>query len=96
MIEELEVLCLCLVVGLAAACADYAHAVYAARRDAAEAHPAARWSVLQWASMTVGFVAAVKVSMATLPFEAAGLYVGTWLAVRRRLLPPTPREHSQR
>ncbi len=44
---------------------------------------AATWSVLQWCAATVGFVVAVKVSLWLLPLEAAGLFVGTLLAVRK-------------
>jgi len=86
-------LVLCVLVGVAAACADLAHVIYAARRDAAQAHAAARWSVAQWAAMTVGFVVAVRVSMVALPFEAAGMYAGTWLAIKSRR---TGRELSPR
>jgi len=41
------------------------------------------WSVGQWGAATVGFVVAVKLSMWYLPFEAAGLALGTFLGARR-------------
>lgn len=73
---------LCALVFASATAIDFAHARYAAARDRHRAHLAARWSVAQWSAATVGFVVAVRVSLWILPFEVAGLYLGTWLGVR--------------
>ena len=73
---------LCLLVLVAATGIDYAHARHVQAVVAGRAHVAALWSVGQWASATVGFVVAVRVSLWVLPFEAVGLYLGTLLAVR--------------
>jgi hypothetical protein len=76
-----------LAVFLSSAALDYAHARYAAARDAGRRCGAAGWSVAQWMAATVGFAVAVKVSFWLLPCEAAGLAAGTWLAVRRSTRP---------
>lgn len=47
-------------------------------------HAASRWSVAAWAAGSVGFCLTVKYSMSLLPFEAVGLYIGTWFAARKR------------
>lgn len=73
---------LCLAVLLSATLIDYAHARCVLAIHCGARHRAARWSVLQWAGATLGFVIAVKVTFWVLPFEAAGLYIGTLLAVR--------------
>lgn len=78
-----------LAVLVSSAAIDYAHARYVQALGAGRRHGAARWSVVQWAAASVGFVIAVKVSVWLLPFEAAGLYLGTLLAVRPRS-PTTP------
>lgn len=70
-----------LVVFVSAAALDFAHTRYVQAVQVADRHRAARWSVVQWTAATVGFVVAVKVSLWILPFEAAGLYAGTILAV---------------
>ncbi len=49
---------------------------------AGDALKASLWSVGQWSAASVGFVVAVKVSMWYLPFEAAGLAIGTYLGAR--------------
>lgn len=67
---------------------DYAHAYYARARDEGRATAAANGSAMQWLAATVGFVVAVKVSLVVLPFEVAGLWCGTNLAVRRAQVPP--------
>ena len=71
----------CLLVLAAATGIDFAHVRHVQAVGAGRAHAAALWSVAQWASATVGFVVAVRVSMWVLPFEAAGLYAGSLLAV---------------
>lgn len=74
-------LLLCLAVFLSATMIDYAHARCVVAIQAGAAHRAALWSMVQWAGATVGFIIAVKVTFWVLPFEAAGLYTGTMLAV---------------
>lgn len=66
-------------VTIASACIDFASARYFRAMEDKDVHRAARWSVGQWVPAAVGFVVAVKVSMWLLPFEAIGLYLGTWL-----------------
>ena len=78
----------CLLVFVSSALIDYAHARYVGALGASDPHRAGRWSVVQWAGATCGFVIAVKVTFWALPFEAAGLYVGTLLAVARTAKPP--------
>jgi hypothetical protein len=61
---------------------DVAHARYSltmvdVRRGLPVRHRAARWSVLGWAAGAVCFYLTVRYSMALLPFEALGLYIGT-------------------
>lgn len=68
---------------------DYAHTNYVMAVHDRKRLRAASWSVVQWGAATIGFVVAVKVSLYLLPFEAAGLFVGTWLAVPRD--PQVPR-----
>lgn len=76
---------------------DYAHARYSVemydhRRDARVDLPrwrrplyrAAVWSLVQWGSASAGFVVTVTISMWFLPFEAAGLFMGTILGGSRR------------
>ncbi len=48
-----------------------------------ELRAAARWSVVQWAAASVGFVVAVRVSIWLLPFEGLGLWLGTMLGGTR-------------
>ncbi len=71
-----------LLVLVSSAAIDYAHARYAYARDAGWRWRAAAWSTAQWCGACVGFLVAVKVSLWLLPFEAAGLAIGTWLAVK--------------
>lgn len=67
---------------MAATCAlDFAHTRYVMAVHERNRHRAALWSVVQWSAATIGFVVAIKVSLYLLPFEAAGLYLGTLLAV---------------
>lgn len=61
---------------------DYSHACYVRALTAGSRCRAANWSVGQWAAASVGFVIAVKISVWLLPFEGAGLFVGTLLAVK--------------
>lgn len=49
-----------------------------------DAHIAALWSCGQWSAGTIGFIVVVKVSLWYLPLEAAGLYLGTRLAMRQQ------------
>lgn len=72
---------LCLVVLFSATLIDFAHARCVVAIAAGAPHRAAMWSILQWAGATVGFIIAVKVTFWVLPFEAAGLYLGTVIAV---------------
>lgn len=72
---------LCLVVLVSAVLIDYAHARCVVAISQRAAHRAALWSVVQWGGATVGFMIAVEVTFWVLPFEAAGLYLGTLLAV---------------
>jgi hypothetical protein len=67
---------------------DFAHARYALARDQGDRVRASLWSVAQWCSASVGFAVAVKVSLWYLPFEGAGLFLGTFVAMR------SSREHS--
>jgi len=75
---------LCLVVLLSATLIDYAHARCVVAIADRAPHRAAIWSLVQWGGATVGFIIAVKVTFWVLPFEAAGLYAGTLLAIRPR------------
>lgn len=80
----LETVGYALLVTATMATVDFAHAKYALamfehRRSGVSIHAAARWSVVQWSAASIGFVVAVKVSMWFLPFEAAGLYIGSVL-----------------
>lgn len=63
---------------------DYSHARYVQALTSGARWRAAGWSVGQWGAGTVGFVVAIKVSLWLLPCEAAGLYLGTVLAIPRR------------
>ncbi len=83
----LEFIGLALLVTVTMGTVDYAHARYSlamadVRRGEPARHRAARWSVVQWAAASVGFVVAVKVSIWFLPMEAVGLYLGTWFGSR--------------
>lgn len=75
---------LAIAVFASAAMIDYAHARYARAVTGGRVHAAAIWSVAQWCAGTVGFVIAVRVTMWMLPLEAAGLYTGTFVALRGR------------
>lgn len=83
-------LLLCFTVFLSATLIDFAHARCVVAIQAGAAHRAAGWSMLQWAGATVGFMIAVKVTFWVLPFEAAGLYAGTLIAVGRQGNPRAP------
>jgi hypothetical protein len=72
---------LCFVVLLSATLIDFAHARCVVAIAERAPHRAALWSIVQWAGATVGFIIAVKVTFWVLPFEAAGLYLGTVIAV---------------
>lgn len=62
---------------------DYCHARYTRCMLAGKALAASLWSVGQWMAASVGFVVAVKVSVWYLPFEAVGLFIGSYLGARR-------------
>ena len=89
----LEAVGYALLVTVTMAMVDFAHAKYSLamvevrRGGRSYLHQAARWSVVQWGAAAVGFVVAVRVSMWFLPFEAAGLYIGTWLGGTRERSP---------
>src|SRR5260221_10499661 len=74
---------LCLVVFVSSAVIDYAHARCIVAISDCAGHRAARWSITQWAGSTIGFIIAVKVTFWVIPFEAAGLYTGTLLAIAK-------------
>ena len=65
------------------AIARYTLALVDVRNGSASPHRAALWSVVGWAGSATGFYLAVTRSMAFLGFEAAGLYVGTLIGLRR-------------
>jgi hypothetical protein len=73
---------LALAVFASRAALDYAHVRYVAACTTNRAARAANWSVIQWTAGTIGFAVAVKVSLWFLPAEAAGLWCGTWIAMR--------------
>lgn len=79
MSAELAFVALGLMVMIATAAVDFAHARYVRSLVGARRHSAARWSVVQGAASAVGFVLAVKVTLWLIPFELAGLYLGTWI-----------------
>jgi len=81
---------LCLAVFLSAILIDYAHPRCVVAIQAGAAHRAAGWSIVQWSGATVGFMIAVKVTFLVLPFEAAGLYAGTLIAVGRQRTTSSP------
>ena len=62
---------------------DWANTKYVLSVSRGEATKAAFWSVLQWLSSLVGFLIAVKITLWLLPFEMAGLWLGTYLSMRR-------------
>ena len=74
---------LAVVVAASAAAVDFAGARYARALVEPRAHAASRWSVVQGIVGSVGFIVAVKVTLWTLPFEALGWYLGTYLAARK-------------
>lgn len=69
---------------------DFAHTRYVIAVHDGHRHKAAKWSVIQWMAATIGFIAAIKVSLYLLPFEAAGLYVGTLLGMPVKKEPEIP------
>jgi hypothetical protein len=74
-----------LVVALSFATMDYCAAKYVRAMIDAKRHVSARWAVAQWAASAVGFVLVIKVTLWLMPFEAVGIYVGSWLGSKRRL-----------
>lgn len=78
----IEAAALAVLVLASSAAIDFAHARYVQAVTARRQLRAAVWSVTQWCAASVGFVVAVKVSLWLLPFEAAGLFLGSLLAVR--------------
>ena len=81
---------LCLVVFIAATLIDYGHARCVVAINEGAAHRAACWSIVQWGGATIGFLIAVKVTFWVLPFEGAGLYVGTILAINKKFPAKSP------
>lgn len=79
-----------ILVTVAMAAVDFCHARYTRAMIGGHVYEAAFWSVGQWTAASVGFVVAVKLSMWYLPFEAAGLFIGTVLGAKRfrNTLPP--------
>lgn len=73
----------CMLVFCASVFIAFAHACYARARDALHPLRASLWDVASWGAAVVGFVVALKLSMWALPFEAAGLFVGTYVVVAR-------------
>ncbi len=71
-----------LAVVLSTASVDYAHAKHIRALEARARHKAAQWSVAQWLASALGFILIVKVSVYLLPFEACGLYLGSWYGAR--------------
>jgi hypothetical protein len=63
---------------------DFAHAKYARDRDLGLRVRASLWSVAQWCAASIGFAVAVKVSLWYLPFEGAGLFMGTFIAMGKK------------
>lgn len=62
---------------------DFAHARYVRAMSENRVLHAANWSVIQWGAGCIGFVIALKVTLWLMPFEALGLYVGTYLGARK-------------
>lgn len=62
---------------------DAATTRYVCAATAGQAHRAAQYSVLMWAMSTVGTLAILKVDVWLAPWEAIGLYAGSWAAVRQ-------------
>ncbi len=69
---------------VASAFLDYSATRYVQAVGEREPHRAARWSVLQWSASLIGFLVAIKHSLWILPVEAAGLYAGAWLSLRKQ------------
>lgn len=65
---------------------DFAEARYVRAVGAGDAHGAARASVAMFVVGSLGFVAAIEVSLWLLIAEGAGLYAGTLLALRKSAL----------
>lgn len=83
-LEILKSVGLAIAVTATMALVDYAHARYTLDMQRLRIIRAAFWSVAQWGAASVGFIVAVRVSIWYLPFEAVGLFIGTWLGGRRR------------
>jgi hypothetical protein len=79
----MELAMLALAVFALAAASDFLETRYVAAVSAGRARAAARCSVAMWACGACGLAAAVQVGWWLLAPEAAGLYVGTILAMRR-------------
>jgi hypothetical protein len=74
----------CLLVFACSTLIDYAHTQCVKAIGEHARRRAALWSVIQWSGATVGFLVAIKITLWALPFEAAGLFVGTFIAVGRK------------
>jgi len=68
----------------AAVAYDFAFARYTAAAAARRAAAAAGWSATTYGVGLVGFAAVLRGSIWLAVPEAVGLFVGTWLGVRRR------------
>jgi hypothetical protein len=62
---------------------DYADSSNTRAVAEGRAHAAARWSVGMYLTGLVGFYAVIEIAWWLCIFEAAGLYVGSWIAVAR-------------
>jgi hypothetical protein len=72
---------LALAVFLGAVAIDYADSRNMQAIARGDAHGAARWSVVMYLIGLVSFYAFLQVAWWLAFFEAAGLYVGSWVAV---------------
>lgn len=62
---------------------DYADSKNTIAVASGDAHGAARWSVTMYLIGLVGFFAVLRISPWLAIPECAGLYTGSWIAVRR-------------
>ena len=65
-----------------AAASDYLETRYVQAVGSRDALRAAGCSVAMWVVSVAGLIAVIEVGWTVLPFEALGLFVGTWLAMR--------------
>jgi hypothetical protein len=62
---------------------DYADSANTIAVAEGRAHAAARWSIAMYLIGIAGFFAVMRVAWWLIFFEAAGLYLGSWIAVSR-------------